>query len=169
MWWGWNPEKVENWLEEMEMKGWNLYKVGVLGLRFIFKKGKSARVRYCADYQSSLVGDQYFNIFKDDGWELAWEGTGWYIWKKLYAEERPSIYTDISSLIERNNRVAIVLLPIFFFLIPLFITAILPSRGDNLFSFLFFCFYITVFALYGAIFYNIRKVNRKLKKNNIRE
>ena len=40
-WWGWNTEKVENWLEEMEKNGWNLTKVDFFQVRFSFKKGKS--------------------------------------------------------------------------------------------------------------------------------
>jgi hypothetical protein len=28
----------------------------------------------------------------------------WYIWGKPYEDERPNIYTDTKSLIERNNR-----------------------------------------------------------------
>ena len=39
-WWGWNIEKVENWLEEMEKNGWNLIKVDFTKMRFKFKKGK---------------------------------------------------------------------------------------------------------------------------------
>lgn len=24
-WWGWESEKIENWLEEMELAGWSLF------------------------------------------------------------------------------------------------------------------------------------------------
>lgn len=167
-WSGWNPDKVENWLEEMELKGWNLCQVGMLGMRFKFKKGESAKVRYCVDYQSSIVDDQYYNLFKDDGWELTWEEAGWYIWKRRYNEDRPSIYTDTNSLIQRNNRLAIVLLPIFAF-IPLFIILLLDIGRDDSFTKYLLWIYIALFVIYGVIFYKIWNSNKKLKKDSIRE
>lgn len=39
--------KLEAWLEEMELKGWNLNHVDKLGLRFKFSKGEATKVRYC--------------------------------------------------------------------------------------------------------------------------
>lgn len=71
LWWGWNPEKVEDWLEDMESKGWNLYQVDMLATRFKFKKDASQKVRYCVDYQPNIE-TQYIKLFNDDGWELIW-------------------------------------------------------------------------------------------------
>ena len=103
-WWGWNTEKVENWLEEMEQKGLNLIKVDFAQIRFSFKKGESRKMRYCFDYPT-YVKDNYFEIFKEDGWESMDNKMGpWFIWRKPYENERPSIYTDTKSLIEKNNR-----------------------------------------------------------------
>lgn len=167
LWFGWNPEKAENWLEEMEAKGWNLVKINTLGLRFQFKQGESRKVRYCADYQAN-VEHQYTKLFEDDGWELVWNDAGWYIWKKYYTEERPSIYTDLTSLVERNNRLALVLAPIIMLLVPVFALLVLTNRGGGVFGFLFWL-YICVFALYGMTFLQIRRFNNKIKKDKIRE
>ncbi|MDF2534844.1 MAG: hypothetical protein K0R18_1001 [Bacillales bacterium] len=168
LWWGWNPEKVESWLELMEEKGWNLYQVDMMATRFKFKKDESKKVRYCVDYQSNIES-QYIKIFNDDGWELVWsDDFGWYIWKKVYINERPSIYTDYISLIDRNNRLINVLKPIFFLLIFFFIFLIIPMIDTNFFKFLFW-FYIFILSLYTLIFYQIKKYNKKLKENTIRE
>ena len=103
-WWGWNTEKIENWLEEMENDGWNLTKVDLFQIRFSFKKGKARKMRYCWDYPS-MPGENYFEIFKEDGWESMDNKMGpWFIWRKSYEDERPCIYTDTRSLIEKNNR-----------------------------------------------------------------
>ena len=51
------------------------------------------------------VEDNYFELFKEDGWELVDNKMGpWFIWRKPYEDEKPNIYTDTKSLIERNNR-----------------------------------------------------------------
>ncbi|UNC91063.1 DUF2812 domain-containing protein [Candidatus Contubernalis alkaliaceticus] len=116
LWWGWNPEKIECWLEEMEKKGWNLFQVDYLSLRFHFQKGEARQIRYCVDFQTE-VDDNYFSLFTDDNWELFREGVGgWYIWRKPYKNEKPDIYTDKASLIDRNSR-----------LLPQFITLFIIS------------------------------------------
>ena len=167
LWWGWDPEKVEKWLEEMELRGWNLYNVGTMALNFSFKKGESRKVRYCADYQSEY-DENYFNIFEDDGWELVWEGTGWYIWKKPYTDERPAIYTDVNSFVERNNRLFSSLLPIFLWCIPIMTLLIIPNWDISAYRYIFW-FYLVLLVLYLIVFYQLRKASDKLKKETIRE
>ena len=104
MWGGWEIEKMEKWMEEMEEKGWALFKFDFTMMRFQFKKEESRKMRYCFDYQSN-VGEDYFEIFKEDNWELVNETISpWFIWRKSYGNKKPSIYTDTRSLIERNNR-----------------------------------------------------------------
>ena len=43
MWGGWDIEKVENWLEDMEQNGWSLFKFDFTMMRFKFKKGKAVK------------------------------------------------------------------------------------------------------------------------------
>lgn len=102
-WWGWETEKVENWLEEMERDGWSLFELEYFILHFKFKKVESRKMRYCIDHQNK-VDDNYFELFKEDGWELVDDAISWFIWRKSYESKRPSIYSDTKSLIERNNQ-----------------------------------------------------------------
>lgn len=60
-------------------------------------------MRYCIDHQNK-VDDNYFELFKEDGWELVDHAISWFIWRKSYSTKRPSIYSDTKSLIERNNQ-----------------------------------------------------------------
>ena len=107
-WWGWEPEKIEDWLEQMESEGWHLYNATGIGIKFHFTHGEPKKIRYCADYQSS-IGPEYKQIFQDTGWELVYSSMGWYIWRMEYVGERPDIYTDIDSLLERNKRLITIL------------------------------------------------------------
>jgi len=165
LWWSWDTKKVEKWLENMETKGWTPYKVDMFGTRFKFKRSESSRVRYCVDFQQDIE-DQYIKLLEDDDWELVWnDNFGWFIWKKAYLNERPSIYTDSTSLIERNNRVIAVLRPLFYMIIGIF--ALIGIFRNHLpFIDYVFWIYLLIIALYGYIFLQIKKSNEKLKENN---
>ena len=128
LWWGWDPEKIENWLEEMERKGWNIFQVDCFSLRFRFQKGELKQVRYCIDFQIT-VDDNYFSLFTDDDWELVWMGAGgWYIWRKPYEKERPDIYTDKTSLIARNSRLLPLSITLFIFSSAVLVMMILDTH-----------------------------------------
>ena len=165
-WWGWNPEKIENWLEEMEQKGWNLFQVDFNYLRFRFEKGESRKMRYCVDYQLN-VSDNYFELFKEDGWELADDKiVPWYIWRKLYHDERPSIYTDTGSLIERNNRqlrtVGIVV-PV-----EIFIFLMLLVNGSSRLELTLALFIFIILIFLGYVMMQLYMYNKKLEKNEVK-
>lgn len=159
-WWGWSPEKLENWLEHMEAQGWNLFQVDYGGIRFKFKKGIPRRIRFGTDYQPE-GDDDYLSIFQDDGWELTWFGAGgWYLWTKSYGEKRPEIFTDNLSLIHRNNRMTKLLAPLFGLIIFVYLGLILMNREEFR---ILIIIYTLVLGLYSYIFYHILKANRKLK------
>lgn len=161
-WWGWYPQKVEDWLEEMEAVGWNLYQVDMFGVRFKFKKDKTQNIRYCVDFQSS-IDENYLSILKDDGWKMVWSGAGgWYLWKKPYEEKRPEIFTDTASLIERNNRLSKILVPFFVLIIAIFIFLLINRDHDNEFL---IGLYVVLISFYGFLFYKLQIYNKKLKSD----
>ncbi len=102
MWWAWEYEMIENWLEKMEASGLRLIEARCNGVLFLFEKCKPTKARYCVDYQTKLTPD-YMAIINDDGWKLYQIGMGWYILRKEYEEERPDLYTDFEGLIARNK------------------------------------------------------------------
>lgn len=161
-WWtGWKIERLENWLEEMEQKGWNLVKVDY-AFRFKFEKGESRKMRYSSDYQINVKND-YFELFKEDGWELVdFQNDPWFIWRKSYQDERPSVYTDTKSLIERNNRQIrsiIIMVPVtllIFVVIGYFFKAQLISA-----------LIIMSLVFYGYLIAQLYQHNKKLKQNTI--
>ena len=165
MWGGWNIEKVENWLEEMEQNGWSLFKFDFTMMRFKFKKGKSGKIRYCLDYQMN-VEDNYFELFKEDGWELVdYTISPWYIWRKSYEDKRPRIYTDTKSLIERNNRqIRNISIGAFISLILLYIVLISDFDKTKLLSALL----ILSLVFYGYLIVQLYRYNKKLKQNAIK-
>ncbi|WP_142413869.1 DUF2812 domain-containing protein [Hathewaya massiliensis] len=92
------PDKLEIWLENMESQGFNLEKVKRLGdNKFYFKKGTPRKIRYILDFQNDTKAS-YYEILKQDNWNLVYTGGGlpvkWSLWSKEYADERPNIYTE---------------------------------------------------------------------------
>ncbi len=164
-WWtGWEIEKVENWLEKMEQAGWNLYNVDYI-LRFKFEKGESRKMSYCVDYQYS-VDNYYFLIFKEDGWVLMDENIApWYIWRKSYENERPTIYTDTKSLVERNNRqIRNVFIGVFISLILLYLVLISNFDSTKIISAL-----LTLsLVFYGYLIVQYYRYSKKMKRNAIK-
>lgn len=165
LWGGWKIEHMENWLERMEEEGWSLFKFDFTMMRFKFKKDKKKKVRYCLDYQSKVEND-YFEIFREDGWELVYDTISpWYIWRKSYADKRPSIYTDTRSLIERNNRqIRNIGLGAVISLILLFLVLIAGFNSTKLLS----LFLILSLLFYGYLIAQIYQYTKKLKLNAIK-
>lgn len=164
-WWGWNPVHMEAMLERMEASGWKLFQVDFFGLRFRFKRGQEETVRYSVDYQPETDED-YLSIFEEDGWQMKWTGAGgWYLWRKPYTAHRPDIFTENSSLIDRNNRLLSLLTPLFYMLVIIF--AFLLILGYEKFQWLI-GLYVVIIALYIYMLHQLRRYNEKLK-DEIRE
>ncbi|WP_096155562.1 DUF2812 domain-containing protein [Bacillus sp. FJAT-45066] len=109
--WFYSPDKTEKWLEKMEAEGNNLYRVNKLGTTFIFLKGKSRKVKYCADYQN-FSKESYFEIHRQAGWKQVYSSATalqkWTIWSKEYNEGEisPHLYSDKTHLLKHAKRVA---------------------------------------------------------------
>ena len=118
LWWGWNPGKIEKHLETMAAYGWRLVTVEFAQMLFGFVKDEPTKTSYCVDYNSN-PSEEYLTILSDDGWGLVNKYSGWIIWRKDYQSERPKIYTDNQSLIDRNKRVLLILIIATLLQIPL--------------------------------------------------
>ncbi|WP_158540678.1 DUF2812 domain-containing protein [Romboutsia weinsteinii] len=109
--WQYAPDKLEKWLDDMESKGYNLYKVNKIGAMFYFTKGQSRKIKYIVDYQNS-TDEGYFEIHKEDGWKLNFKSIGsittWSIWSKEYDDTVPEIYTNNEDLLKYAKKTLII-------------------------------------------------------------
>ena len=165
---GWNIDNLEKWLEEMEMNEWNLIKADFTSfspMRLKFKKGKVRKIRYCFDYQSK-VDDNYFEIFKEDGWKLIDTKKGpMFMWSKSYEIEKPHIYTDTKSLTERNNRTIRNILFGVFLSMFLFCLVLIGNFDHIILISLILAISLVV---YGYLIAKLYRYNKKLKQNAIK-
>ncbi len=171
LWWEWNPERIENWLEEMAREGWVLFQVDFASLRFKFIRGEVNQIRYCTDYQEN-PGDDYFKLFKDDGWELVWTGTlGWYIWRKPYSGERPGIYTDKATIINKTKRsIRVTWIILLFYILLLLLIFVLGPVLNKIEDIIrpTTTLLLVIISL-GFIIVQLIRYNRKLGRDRIRE
>ena len=99
----WEDDKEEGWLNDMARQGLHLVRANVLGL-YTFAKGAPAEVSYRLDYRLGGNRDaNYFQLFKDAGWDHVISVNGWEYWRKAGAGS--DIFTDNASKIHKYQRV----------------------------------------------------------------
>src|SRR5690606_33851686 len=100
----------------------------------------------------------YTGLLKDAGWELMCSSAGWLIWRMPYEGLRPELYSDLDSLIERNNRIITVF---GILLLTQFPIALLNIRHFSLWVLLLL--YVPVISLVGTTLVRMVLENQKLK------
>lgn len=175
--WFYSPDKLENWLEEMEAQGFNLYRINKF-MGFFFKKGSPQKVSYCADYQYTTT-DDYFEMHKEAGWKLMYNSTTflskWSIWAQTYEEGEvlPQLYSDREHMLKHARRVAITHLSLFVPILVMYIGVILlyiftfseaDMEGIMWMSFIIYGLAIiefSTFAVKSVLYY--RRTKRKVE------
>lgn len=97
LFWKYEPDRLEEWLEEMAAGGYQLVEVGKYGLSFVFVKAPKEHKAFVADFH--LKTEPYYIAFhKENGWEKVYESpytfAKWTIWARHYdgQGEKPNIY-----------------------------------------------------------------------------
>ncbi|MFC3212323.1 DUF2812 domain-containing protein [Planomicrobium okeanokoites] len=137
--WMYSPDKMEQWLESMEQRGLNLYRVNKIGTIFHFVKGEPRRIAYSIDYQRGPT-ESYFAIHREAGWHEEFTSFSnmekWTIWSKTYGEteERPQLYSDQSSRLKHAKRIALTYTAMFSPLVAFYIYFIINimSSADTI-------------------------------------
>ncbi len=102
-------------LDGMSERGWQLQSLGLHKRTYV--RDGSVRYRYALDLHKEEPRPDYFELFRDQGWERVCacrnsDGSGaagwWYVFRKKYdpalPEEEYRIYTDRPSLEEMKGR-----------------------------------------------------------------
>jgi len=166
-WWSWNAEKISAWLEEMAAEGWVLERTGFAMIVFYFRRQAPRRISYCADFQSGDI-QAYKAFIADSGWALVAEAGGWYLWARDYrdGEARPEFFSDTESLVARNRRLILFIIPI---VMPQFyFVNLLLGRWwnkDSIFTICFTIFYLIIISfLTYAVIRTLGEIRRLKKK-----
>jgi hypothetical protein len=117
----WQDEDEEKWLEEMSGSGWQLESTSPY--LYSFTQAYPERVIYRLDYKQTLDKDyqEYLNIFKDAGWELAALMSNWHYFRiQPQNQVVPEIYNSDRAKAQKYRRLLFGLMPFFILFIVLF-------------------------------------------------
>lgn len=167
--WFYSPDKTEKYLENMELKGYNLVKVSKIGSIFYFKIGEKRKMKYCVDYVYK-INPEYFQMHKSDNWKLCFTTSDMIgyivIWSKEYTnnEEVLNIFTDKESMLKRAKRSLLVYSPLLFCLILYFFVLLSMSRSHLNNNSLLKILYILIIIEYGIFYSRVVSYYFRVKK-----
>ncbi|WP_339255419.1 DUF2812 domain-containing protein [Paenibacillus sp. FSL P2-0136] len=111
--WMYAPDRLEQWLEDKELDGWNLYKVGFGGTLFHFSKGRPRRMKYHADYQV-VAGEGYFELHQEAGWSKLYSSPfslqKWTLWGREAPDSAghpEQLYSDPFHRLKHARKIAL--------------------------------------------------------------
>lgn len=120
-------EEEEVWLHNQHKNGWKLSRM-IPPCFYIFEKCTPEDVAYRLDYKNNAETSNYFQIFRDYGWEYIGRCVGWLYFRKpsseTDSEQDGGIFSDNESRIDIINHVIKTrLLPI----LLIFLCCVLPN------------------------------------------
>jgi hypothetical protein len=84
IWYVWQDEEHQQWLQEMAAQGLHLRSTNVFCIH-TFERGAPADVAYRWDVRYFGPKAEYKQLFQDAGWELVTSTVGWHCWRKARA------------------------------------------------------------------------------------
>ncbi len=162
-------EEEEAWLREQHNMGWKLAKA-TLPCFYTFDRCEPEDVIYRLDFKNGEEDGDYYQMFRDYGWEYFEHMAGWLYFRKPAAEVETEaegeIFSDGLSKVEMVKKIVYSrMLP----LLLLFFCCVLPNLMNSLrglfpgFEFLGF-FFGLMFGLYLFLFIYCGVKLSKLKK-----
>ena len=101
-------EEEEVWLHNQHKNGWKLSRM-IPPCFYIFEKCTPKDVAYRLDYKNNAETSNYFQIFRDYGWEYIGRCVGWLYFRKPSSEtdteQDGEIFSDNESRIDMINHV----------------------------------------------------------------
>ena len=105
LWWVWNFEKEEQWLNNMAMEGWALEGVGVCTYHFV----RCEPGEYTIRLEMHGKDDEYMEFLEGTGAEYVGRFVQWVYFRRKSEYGAFDIFSDIDSRIKHLNKIADVL------------------------------------------------------------
>ena len=150
----------------MSRQGLHLLQPSFLG-QYNFVNGAPCEFAYRLDFVANAKkNEDYYQLFRDAGWEHVGELGGWQYWRKEIQDgKEPEIFTDNASKIQKYQRLIgymVIFFPIYIVLLTNPSTrGIMQSSGffGVLFEILFFVFFVIVMILLFAMVKIMQRIN----------
>ncbi|KGX91414.1 hypothetical protein N781_04800 [Pontibacillus halophilus JSM 076056 = DSM 19796] len=171
--WQYAPDKLEQWLESMDERGYELHRVSCLGLCYTFVERGNERIKYVVDYQKGNAYG-YAQSHREAGWTELYRLRStlgfWTIWAQQYEEEAPAFYSNSTDILQHAKQVATIHASIFGCLAFLYTVLIMMNvtsfdrNGPDLLLLVIFVIVAVEFAALGSmslLYY--RRVRKRVK------
>lgn len=148
--WAWQDDREEQWLGEMSRQGLHLLQVKPFG-KYTFELREPSEFAYRLDFVTEAIKKpDYFQLFRDAGWEHVGEMMGWQYWRKPVVDGKaPEIFTDNASKVQKYQRL-IGWMVIFFPICVVFLSQY-NNWSRNLSSGFFSTLYESIFFVFFAV------------------
>ena len=161
----WQDEKEQAWLEQMAAHGWILDEVGFI--QYTFRKEQPQAIRYRLDYQDVKQDElqEYLLLFADAGWEYIGRLNNWFYFA---AQESTAveIYTDAHSKVAKYKRVMRTLLvasfPLVYYLVFYFRS--FAARGSSVPFLMMYLIQFLLFIVWLILMINIVRIWAKVQE-----
>lgn len=162
-------EEEEVWLHNQHKNGWKLLRM-IPPCFYIFEKCAPEDVAYRLDYKNGTETGDYFQLFRDYGWEYIGRCVGWLYFRKTVSETKSEqdgeIFSDNESRIDVIDHVVKTrLLPISIIFLCCVIPNFIRSMDmDDPLANVFTIFFTVMTLLYSYLLTHCGLKLRKLRK-----
>jgi hypothetical protein len=169
--WAWQDDKEEEWLGEMSRQGLHLQHPGAFG-QYTFEQGAPGEFAYRLDFVANAKkNENYYQLFRDAGWEHVGELGGWQYWRKEVLDGKiPEIFTDNASKIQKYQRLLgflVIFFPIYIiFLLNYNNRSIMQSSGffSTLYGIVLFIFFVVVMVFLFSMVKILQRISSLKRK-----
>ena len=174
LFWAWDWELEENWLNRMAKKGWLLDRVGFC--RYEFIKGEPGSYQYRLQaldrWNSNPQSQDYIAFVESTGAELVDTYTFWAYFRQSSNRGPFELFSDTSSRMRHLGRIRMVILPILF--LNIFnLTRMLEMMSRFHDAWILWCFLPLCIALTTLLAYGLMRIQTQVRKmhqeNNLNE
>lgn len=167
LFWAWDFEKEEKWLNEMSAKGLTL--VAVVLCSYIFEDGipgeYTIRIEYLNNWPSHIESQQYIRFIEETGAEHICSVNKWVYFRKKAELGSFDLYSDIDSRIKHLNRILLLISIVACANIPnFFIILRMAVISDNLFLKVVSVIFLSLEVLMIIGSAKLFKMKKKLQK-----
>lgn len=167
-------EEEEVWLHNQHKNGWKLSRM-IPPCIYVFEKCMPEDVAYKLDYKNNAETSNYFQIFRDYGWEYTGRCSGWLYFRKpspeTDCEQDGEIFSDNES---RPGLISHVIKTRLLPIMVIFLCCVLPNffrsmETNDLFADVFTVFFgvVALLELYLVIYCGLKlwKLRKKYKND----
>ncbi|NTW91431.1 MAG: DUF2812 domain-containing protein [Erysipelotrichaceae bacterium] len=166
LYWAWQFDKEEKWLNECSAKGLHLCDVGFL--RYTFEVGNpgaySHKLELLENWPTHPESVAYIQFLEDTGVEMVGSILRWVYFRKKTEDGPFDLFSDLDSRIKHLNRIIFLFLPIMFLEFSAGISNLFMQNSSNRFIG-GLALFVGCLLAYGALVINNKK--KKLLKERM--